>query len=46
MRIWNVVRKQDDIVQWMRRTTGLENHKCAAVPLIRVRLESILVRPT
>ena len=32
VRIWNVVREQKDIVQWMRRTTGLENHKCAAFP--------------
>lgn len=29
VRIWKVARKQEDIIQYMRRTSGLENHKCA-----------------
>lgn len=27
VRIWNTVRQQDDIIKWMRRSSGLENHK-------------------
>jgi hypothetical protein len=30
VRIWRVQRRQEDIIKWMRRPTGLENHRCSA----------------
>ena len=27
VRIWDVARKQEDIIKWMRRSSGLENHR-------------------
>ena len=30
VRIWRVERQQEDIITWMRRSTGLENHRCAS----------------
>lgn len=30
VRIWKTARSQDDIIKWMRRSSGLEHHKCAS----------------